>query len=98
MTTRQQISDLLSYGAIRTKKSFARSTQIYMEKLITLSKVDNLMNRRKAYSIVLKTSKFTRKELIKKLFEEISKKYRTRKGGYTRLLRVTEKVFVVQLL
>ena len=98
MTTRQQCSDLISYGQITTKLSYARTTQKYFEKLITLAKVDNLITKRKAYSIVLRTSKFTREELVKKLFEELAKKYRSRKGGYTRLLKTSKGSFLVQLV
>ncbi|CCE66748.1 50S ribosomal protein L17 [Candidatus Mycoplasma haematominutum] len=98
MITRQQCSDLISYGAITTKLSCARSTQRYLEKLITISKKDNLVTRRKAYSILLRTPKYTQQELVKKLFEELAKKYQTRKGGYTRLLRTAEGKFIVQLV
>ncbi|AFO52033.1 50S ribosomal protein L17 [Candidatus Mycoplasma haematolamae str. Purdue] len=98
MITRQQCSDLISYNQIATKLSCARSTQRYFEKLITLCKQDNLMTRRKAYSIVLRTTKYTREELIKKLFEELAIKYKTRKGGYTRLLKTSEGKFLVQLV
>ncbi|AHC39924.1 50S ribosomal protein L17 [Mycoplasma ovis str. Michigan] len=98
MITRQQCSDLISYGQIITKLSCARATQRYFEKLITLAKENTLVTKRKAYSIVLRTSKFTREELVKKLFEELSKKYRNRKGGYTRLLKTSEGSFLVQLV
>ncbi|AFN65196.1 50S ribosomal protein L17 [Mycoplasma wenyonii str. Massachusetts] len=98
MITRQQCSDLISYGQITTKLSCARSTQRYFEKLITLAKEDNLITKRKAYSIVLRTSKFTREELVKKLFEELAKKYKSRKGGYTRLLKTSEGSYLLQLV
>lgn len=97
MITRQQCSDLISYGKIITKLSFARTTQRYFEKLITLSKDSNIVAKRKAYSIVLRTPKHTRQQLVQKLFEEIGKKYQNRKGGYTRLLK-TSKGFLVQLV
>ncbi|ADX97994.1 50S ribosomal protein L17 [Mycoplasma suis] len=97
MVTRQQCSDLISYGQITTRLSFARTTQRYFEKLITLSKTNDLVSKRKAYSIVLRTSKHTRQELVQKLFEELGKKYQNRKGGYTRLLK-TPKGFLVQLV
>nr|WP_014272972.1 50S ribosomal protein L17 [Mycoplasma haemocanis] len=99
MVTRQQISDVISYGHIVTTKRYGKDTQRSLERLITLSKNSSLENKRRADSILLGTSKYKKEELIKKLFEEIGPKYRERKGGYSRLLKLaTENRVILSLV
>lgn len=88
MIARQQVSDVLSYGHIITTKSRARFAQSCLEKIITLSKSDTLFNKRRVSSVVLKTSKYSKEELVKKLFTEIAGRYKNRLGGYSRRLKV----------
>lgn len=88
MITRQQISDVLAYGQIITTHTQAKTTQIYLEKLITLAKKNSLFAKRKAASILLNTKKQTNKELLKVLFNEVAPKYLTRPGGYSRVLKL----------
>lgn len=97
MITRQQISDIISYGQIITTTAYAKPTQIYLEKLITSAKKDCLLSRRKAESILLTTKTFPKDKLIKRLFDVVSKKYQDRNGGYSRLLK-TEKGILIQLV
>lgn len=88
MVVRQQVSDVLSYGYIVTTKSRAKLTQRCLEKIITLSKVNSLVNKREVSSVILRTTKYTKDELMKKVFIEISDKYKNREGGYSRLLNL----------
>ena len=53
----------------------------YVDKLITLGKKGDLNSRRKAYSLL------PEKEWASKLFDELSERYKDRKGGYTRVLK-----------
>ena len=56
-----------------------------MEKIITKSKTDNLHNRRECMK------KITTQNAIKKLFEVIGPKYKDRKGGYLRIIKLGER-------
>ena len=87
MVTRQQISDVLSYHQITTTLSKAKTTQKYLERLITLAKVDTVANRRMVARTVLRTKLFNRDELIQYLFTKIAPKFKTRNGGYTRVVK-----------
>ncbi|OAL10391.1 50S ribosomal protein L17 [Candidatus Mycoplasma haematobovis] len=95
MVTRQQISDVLSYGYITTTKSYGKNTQRFLERLITLSKEDTLEHKREAASILLPTTKYKKDELLKKLFTEIATTYKNRNGGYSRLLKLREENRVI---
>ncbi len=88
MVTRQQVSDVLSYESIVTTHTKAKETQRHVERLITVAKNDTLAARRKAESILMTTSKYSKSDLIKRLFSEIAPKYKDRPGGYTRVLKL----------
>lgn len=87
MTTRQQVSDVLTYHQISTTLTKAKITQKHVEHLITLAKVDNVANRRAASRILLNTKLFNKNELITYLFTKIAPKFKTRPGGYTRVIK-----------
>lgn len=88
MVTRQQVTDTIAYGQIITTLTKAKESQRHVDHIITLAKKNTLASRRQAAAILLDNKKFTKDELIKKLFDEISKKYATRNGGYTRVLKL----------
>lgn len=92
MIIRQQVSDVLSYGQIITTITKAKESQRHVDKLITLAKKNTLASRRQAASILLPTTKYNRDELIKKLFDEYGKKYQSRNGGYTRVLKLGKRL------
>ncbi|MDE6289373.1 MAG: 50S ribosomal protein L17 [Ureaplasma sp.] len=91
MVTRQQVSDVLAYGQIITTHTKAKETQRHVERLITRAKRDTVANRRIAAGILLDTKDFSKDDLVKKLFNEIAKKYEKRPGGYTRVLKLDER-------
>lgn len=95
MTTRQQVSDVFSYGYIVTTKSKGKLTQKKVENVITMSKKGTLEDKRRVASIILRTKKYERNELLHKIFTDISKKYKDRNGGCTRLLKLQEKDRVI---
>ncbi len=88
MVIRQQVSDVIAYGKIITTVTKAKETKRHVDKIITLGKEDTIANRRAAAAILLNTKEATKDELVKKLFDEIAKKYKTRNGGYTRVLKL----------
>lgn len=72
---------LLQYETIKTTLPKAKELRPFVEKLITLSKVDNLSNRRLALSVL------ANEEIVAKLFKEIGPRVLARNGGYTRILK-----------
>lgn len=88
MITRQQISDTIAYGFIRTTHAKAKITQIYLEKLITLAKKGGLDAKRKAAAVLLTTKNRTKEDLLHDLFHSLAPKYAKRPGGYTRVLKL----------
>ena len=76
--------ELVEHGKIKSTHSKCKALQPYIEKLITLAKEDNLANRR------LAISKLNSSLGTKMLFEQVAPKFKTRKGGYTRILKIAD--------
>lgn len=71
----------LTHEFIKTTVPKAKELRPFVEKLLTLSKTDNLSNRRKAISILGSV------ELVNKLFTNIAPRIKNRDGGYVRILK-----------
>lgn len=69
---------------IKTTEAKAKEVLGFAEKQITLSKTGNLNSRR------LLARKFS-KEIVKKLVEVIGPRYKERKGGYTRIIKLGQR-------
>lgn len=72
---------LIEHEMIKTTLPKAKELRPFIEKIITLAKIDNLANRRLAFSILGNTS------LVDKLFKEVAPKSLLRNGGYTRIMK-----------
>ena len=90
MVIRQQVSDVIAYGQIKTTITKAKETQKHVDTIITLAKDNTLASDRKMRSIFLKTATMDVDQLVKKA-HTIAKKYENRKGGYTRVVRIDER-------
>ena len=67
---------------IKTTLPKAKELRPMVEKLITRAKAGDLATRR------LMIAKFGRSREVKKLFEVIAPRYKEKKGGYTRILKL----------
>jgi len=74
-----------TYEQIRTTKAKAQFVKPYIEKIITLGKKNTLHSRRE---IIRKTGS---NKIAKKILDTISPKYASRKGGYTRIIRLNKR-------
>jgi len=74
-------ASLFDHELIRTTLPKAKELRRVAEKLITLAKVDNVANRRLAYS------RLRDKDAVSKLFNELGPRYEKRPGGYLRILK-----------
>ncbi|WEK82887.1 MAG: 50S ribosomal protein L17 [Mycoplasma sp.] len=90
MVIRQQVSDTIAYGKIITTITKAKETKKHVDKFITLAKNPTLANIRKMHSIVLDTKDMKADAIVKKAIE-LAKKYKSRNGGYTQVLRYDER-------
>jgi large subunit ribosomal protein L17 len=73
---------LLRYETVRTTLPKAKELRRVVEPLITLGKVDSEANRRVAFSRLRDTA------VVVKLFGDLGPRFKTRPGGYTRILRM----------
>ncbi len=78
---RNMIASLVEYELIKTTLPKAKELRRFAEPLITLAKNDSVANRRLAFS------RLRSKEAVKKLFEEIGPRSKSRNGGYLRILK-----------
>lgn len=72
---------LIEHEFIKTTLPKAKELRPFIEKLITLAKVDNLANRRQAISTL------GNQEIIDKLFKVVGPNAAKRNGGYTRIMK-----------
>ncbi len=78
---RNLATQLIKHEKIETTVEKAKDLRGVVERLITLAKVDNLHNKRQAFSYL------EEKEAVRKLFADIAPKYKERPGGYTRVTK-----------
>jgi large subunit ribosomal protein L17 len=75
-------ASLLRHEAIRTTVPKAKELRRVVEPLITLAKVDSQAKRR------LALSRLRDDAVVEKLFAELGPRFKTRAGGYTRILKM----------
>lgn len=91
MIIRQQVSDAIAYHQLKTTLVKAKETQKRLERLITLSKKDTIANRRLASRWFVNTQKMNANELVKYLFDVVGPVFKSRNGGYTRVLKMDKR-------
>ena len=78
---RNMAVSLFKHELIKTTLPKAKELRRVAEPLITLSKSDSVAGRRLAFA------RLRDKEIVGKLFVELGPRYRSRPGGYLRLLK-----------
>ncbi|MCB9094971.1 MAG: 50S ribosomal protein L17 [Halobacteriovoraceae bacterium] len=76
--------ELIDHGKIKTTHAKSKAVKPYVEKLVTLAKVDTVANRRLAYK------KLDNMDAVRKLFADVAPKFKTRPGGYTRITKIPD--------
>ncbi len=74
-------TSLILHKRISTTVAKAKALKMYVEPLITKSKVDSTHSRRVVFSYL------QNKDGVKELFQDVAEKVATRPGGYTRILK-----------
>ena len=78
---RNMSNSLLKHEIIKTTLPKAKELRRVVEPLITLGKEPTLANKRMAFN------RMRDREMVVKLFDEIGPRYKTRNGGYLRILK-----------
>jgi len=79
---RNLVTSFLEKERITTTTAKAKATRPIAEKMITLAKKNTLHTRRLALGYIYK------KEVVKKLFDELGPRFSERPGGYTRIVKI----------
>ena len=79
--------DVLENGYVETTQERAKEVRKFVDKMITYAKKGDLGSRRKVLAFLNND-----KDLTKKLFEEYASTYKDRNGGYTRIIKLKERI------
>ena len=74
-------NSLFNHELIKTTLPKAKEVRSFAESLITLSKVDTVAKRRLAFS------RLRDRDVVTKLFNELGPRYKSRAGGYLRIMK-----------
>ena len=96
---RNMAASLFEHETIRTTIVKAKEIKSFAEKLITIAKEGNLHARRRVISLLGNRDIVSEKDgevvktgtVVGKLFSEIAPKYLDRPGGYTRIIRLSDR-------
>ena len=83
---RNMMNSLLRHEAIKTTLPKAKELRRVVEPMITLAKEPTVANKRLAFN------RLRDREIVVKLFNEIGPRFKDRKGGYTRILKMGYRV------
>lgn len=78
---RNLVRALLLHERIETTVAKAKEARHYAERMITLGKAGDIVSRRMAFKFL------EDKNITKKLFDTLAGRYKTRQGGYTRIIK-----------
>ena len=74
-------------GSVVTTEARAKEVRKFVDKMITYGKRGTLVCRRKALAFLNNDN-----EVVSKIFNELAKTYEERNSGYTRILKLKERV------
>ena len=78
---KNMLNSLIKYEQIITTLPKAKELKPQIDKVITIGKKNILSNKKRLFS------KLQNKKSVTKVFDELSKRYSSRKGGYCRVLK-----------
>ena len=74
-------------GSVITTEARAKEVRKFVEKMITYGKRGTLVSRRKALAFFHNDN-----EVVSKIFNELAPRYQERNGGYTRIIKIKERI------
>ena len=78
---KNMMTSLIEHEEIKTTIPKAKELRGFLERLITISKVDTVAKRRIVFS------RIRSKEAVAKLFNDLGPRFKERPGGYLRILK-----------
>ena len=78
--------NLIKNESITTTETRAKEVRKCFDKMVTYGKNGSLISRRNALAFLNNDN-----EAVKKVFDDLAKRYENRNGGYTRILKLTER-------
>ena len=78
---KNMMTSLIEHEEIKTTLPKAKELRGFLERLITISKVDTVAKRRIVFS------RIRSKEAVAKLFNDLGPRFKERPGGYLRILK-----------
>ncbi len=82
-----QTKTVIMNERIETTEERAKETRKFVDKMITYAKKGDLNSRRKALAFLENDT-----VAVKKLFDELAPRYKDRQGGYTRIIKLQERI------
>ena len=81
-----QVCSLIEHSRIKTTLAKAKAVRPLAEKMVTLGKKGSLHARRTALAVLRQSG------AVKKLFDEVAPRAATRAGGYTRIIKLGQRM------
>ena len=78
--------DVIMNEAVITTEARAKEVRKFVDKMVTYGKDGSLVARRKALAFL-----HNDKNVVNKVFNELAPRYKERNGGYTRIIKLTER-------
>ena len=79
--------DVLENGYVQTTEQRAKEVRKFVDKMITYAKKGDLVSRRKALAFL-----HNDEACVSKVFNELAPRYKERNGGYTRIIKLKERI------
>lgn len=79
--------DVIMNESVVTTEARAKEVRKFVDKMITYGKDGSLVARRKALAFL-----HNDKRVVDKVFNELAPRYKERNGGYTRIIKLKERV------
>ena len=78
--------DVIMNEGVTTTEARAKEVRKFVDKMITYGKSGSLVSRRKALAFL-----HNDKKVVDKVFNELAPRYAERNGGYTRIIKTSER-------
>ena len=78
--------EVIMNGKVETTETRAKEVRKFVDKMISYGKDGSLVARRNALAFLHNNT-----VAVKKVFDELAPRYANRNGGYTRILKLTER-------
>ena len=79
--------DVIMNESVVTTEARAKEVRKFVDKMSTYAKKGDLNSRRKALAFLENDT-----TAVKKLFDELAPRYKERNGGYTRIIKLKERI------